>query len=103
DDGGTSWTSRGRVADPAQLAKAVAALSDLRAEEFVPAPPDHAPTVRWAIEVQAPGEARPKAHLVEIIPRADACLARVDRDAAAARLPPATCPALLEDPRKRPD
>jgi hypothetical protein len=100
DDGGASWTSAGRVADPAQLARAVAALSDLRAEEFIAAPSRGNAAVRWVVEVQAPGETRPARHLIEIYARADGCLAQIDRDSAAARLDPTTCGVLLADPRK---
>jgi hypothetical protein len=100
EDGGASWSSAGRVADLAQLARALAALSELRAEDFVAAPSRGNPAVRWAIEVQAPGETRPARHLIELYPRADGCLAQIDRDSAAARLAAGTCSVLLADPRK---
>jgi len=101
EDGGTSWSSRKRVADPIKLGAVVAALSDLRGEEFVTAPPAAgAPAVRWEIGVQAPGEKRPTSHVVDVHRRGDACVARVDRDPATARLAAATCELLLGDPLK---
>jgi len=93
-DGGTWHTTTGAPADAAKIARVVTALSELRAQEFIAAPPASAPAVRLEIDVQPPGDPRPTRHAVQIWARNDNCVARFDRDAAAFTLEPTTCTAL---------
>ena len=66
DDGGTWRAPSGADADAAHLALVVGALSDLRAEQFVTAPPPGEPTARLEVDIKPPGEPRPIHHVVQV-------------------------------------
>ena len=74
----------------------VGALSDLRAAEWIAAPPPGEPAVRLEVDVQPPGESRPTRHVVQVYPRPNDCVARLDADTAF-RLERATCATLRLD------
>ena len=77
-DDGTTWrTASGAEVDPTNTARVTGALADLRAEQFVAAAPAGEPAVRLEIDVQAPGEAKPTRHMLQIWPT---CVARFDAD-----------------------
>ena len=65
----------------ANVAQVAGALSDLRAEEFLAAPPAGDARLQWEIDVQPPGERRPARHVLEAWTHKDGCVARLDRDA----------------------
>jgi hypothetical protein len=94
-DGG-SWLASAGEPDAANAALVVGALSDLRAAEFVAAPPAGEPTVRLEIDVQPPGEPRPTRHIVQLYTRPNDCIARLDEDTTF-RLERATCATLRLD------
>jgi hypothetical protein len=94
-DGGTWHTSSGEP-DAANAALVVGALSDLRAVDFVAAPPSGEPAVRLEVDVQPPGEARPTRHVVQLYTRPNDCIARLDADTTF-RLERATCATLRLD------
>jgi hypothetical protein len=81
-DDGTVWRApSGRDVDAANAARVAGVLSDLRADEFVAAPPAGEPQTRLEIEVQAPGEAHAARHIVELWTVNDGgCVARLDGD-----------------------
>jgi len=94
-DGGT-WHATSGEPDAANAALVVGALSDLRAVEWIAAPPSGEPAVRVEIDVQPPGEPRPTRHVVQLYPRPNDCIARLDADATF-RLERATCATLRLD------
>jgi hypothetical protein len=78
DDGGT-WRATSGTPDAAGAAQAVGVLGNLRAEAFVASAPPGTPAVRWAVDVQAPGEAKPTRHTLDVwMPKPEACVARLD-------------------------
>lgn len=95
EDGGTWHASSGQP-DAANAALVVGALSDLRAVDFVAAPPAGEPAARLDVDVQAPGEPRPTRHVVQLYTRPTDCLARLDADTTF-RLERATCATLRLD------
>jgi hypothetical protein len=102
DDGGTWRGAAGASVDPASVGQVAGALADLRAEEFLAAPPAGQPSVTWEIEVQPPGERKPLRRVLETWTRKgpgpgnDGCVARLDKDATF-RPERATCDALRLD------
>ena len=77
-DDGTTWrTASGAEVDPTNTARVTGALADLRAEQFVAAAPAGEPVLRLEVDVQAPGEAKPTRHTLQIWPT---CVARFDAD-----------------------
>ena len=82
----TVWRApSGGDVDAANAARVVGALSDLRAEEFVAAPPAGEPQTRLEIDVQPPGETHAARHVVQLWPLNDGgCVARLP-DAATRR------------------
>jgi hypothetical protein len=96
DDGGTWRAATGADVDAARVGQVAGALADLRAEEFIAAPPAGAPSVTWEVDVQPPGERKPLRHAVETWPQKDGCVARLDRSATF-RPERATCDALRLD------
>jgi hypothetical protein len=98
-DGATWRTAAGETVDATNIARVVGALSDLHAQDFVAAPPAGPAAVRLEIDVQPPGEARPRRYRVQVWPRGDRCTARLD-DEATFTLDRATCDALRLDLRK---
>ncbi len=74
----------------------VGALSDLRAVDFVAAPPSGEPAVRVEVDVQPPGERQPTRHVVQLYTRPNDCIARLDADTTF-RLERATCATLRLD------
>jgi hypothetical protein len=97
DDGGTWRVPSGASADAAHVALVVDALSDLRAEQFVAAPPPGEPTARLEVDIKPPGEPRPIHHVVQVWARkGDDCVARLDADATF-KPEGATCAALRLD------
>ena len=95
EDGGT-WHASAGEPDAANAALVVGALSDLRAVEWIAAPPAGEPAVRLEIDVQAPGEPRPTRHVVQVYTRPNDCVARLDADTTF-RLERATCATLRLD------
>jgi len=94
-DGGT-WHASSGEPDAANAALVVGALSDLRAVEWIAAPPSGEPAVRLEIDVQPPGEPRPTRHVVQLYTRPNDCTARLDADTTF-RLERATCATLRLD------
>jgi hypothetical protein len=101
-DDGTVWrTASGADVDAANAARVAGVLSDLRAEEFVPAPPAGEAPVRVEIDVQQPGDAHARRHAVHVWPQNDGgCVARLDGEATF-RPERATCDALRLDLLKK--
>ena len=95
EDGGT-WHASSGEPDAANAALVVGALSDLRAVDFVAAPPSGEPAVRLEVDVQPPGEPRPTRHVVQLYTRLNDCVARLDADTTF-RLERATCATLRLD------
>jgi len=94
-DDGTTWHAPdGDTVDTANVARVVGALSDLHAQDFIAAPPPGAPALRLEIDVQPPGDKHPRRHTVQVWPRADGCVARLDQDPAAFALDQPTCASL---------
>lgn len=81
-DDGASWhtTSPGRAIDDANVSRIIAILSELRADEFIAAPPAGRPAVQLVIDIQPPGAARPAPRTLRVYPRGDGCVARMDAD-----------------------
>ena len=83
DDGGGSWKApAGQTADAANASRVVDALSDLRARDFVEAPPPGAPAVRLQVDVQPPGEPKPVHHALRIFAAKDGCVADLNEKTA---------------------
>jgi len=76
---GTVWRApSGGNVDAANAARVSGVLSDLRAEEFVAAPPAGEAQTRLEIDVQAPGETHATRHVVQLWPLNDGgCVARL--------------------------
>jgi hypothetical protein len=97
DSGGNWQTSSGATVDAENVGRVIGALSELRATEFVAAPPPGQPALRLEVDVQPPGEARPARHVVELWQRKQGgCVARLDADAAFTA-EPATCANLRQE------
>lgn len=86
---GDSWrvvAPPGAGADRTRVARVIGALGNLRAEAFVSADraPSGAPELILAVAVQAPGEAAPARHTLELYKKKEApgCTGRLDRDVA---------------------
>jgi len=94
-DGGT-WHASAGEPDAANAALVIGALSDLRAVEWIAAPPSGEPAVRLEVDVQPPGQPRPTRHVVQLYPRPSDCVARLDADTTF-RLERATCATLRLD------
>jgi len=79
---GTVWRTGSGEVDTANAARVAAALSDLRAEEFLAAPPAGEPALLLEIDVQQPGEAKATRHVVRLWPENDGgCAAHLDGEA----------------------
>jgi hypothetical protein len=101
---GTVWRApAGADVDAANAARVAGVLSDLRAEEFVAAPPAGEPQTRLEIDVQPPGEAHAARHVVSVwTSNDDACVVRLDADATF-KPERAACDALRLDLLKKTD
>jgi hypothetical protein len=101
---GTVWRApSGGDVDAANAARVAGVLSDLRAEEFVAAPPAGEPQTRLEIDVQPPGEAHAARHVVSVWTSNDGgCVVRLDGDATF-KPERAACDALRLDLLKKTD
>jgi hypothetical protein len=84
---GEDWapvTPAGAAVDRTNAARVVGTLGNLRAESFLAKPPTGAPELTLEVEVQAPGEAAPARHRVDLYKTKEApgCAGRLDRDVA---------------------
>lgn len=106
-DDGTVWRApSGGDVDAANAARVAGVLSDLRAEEFVAAPPAGQAQTRLEIDVQPPGETHAARHVVQLWAVNDGgCVARLSGDAEAATFKPerSACEALRLDLLKKAD
>ena len=103
---GTVWRApAGGDVDAANAARVSGVLSDLRAEEFVAAPPAGEPQTRLEIDVQPPGETHAARHVVLLWPLSDGgCVARLSGGGEATFKPErSTCDALRLDLLKKAD
>jgi hypothetical protein len=99
DDGGNWRAPSGAPVDAANVALVAGALSDLRAEEFVAAPPRGEPTARVEVDIKPPGAPAPLHHVLDVWAEkthGDDCVARLDADATF-KPDGATCAALRLD------
>jgi hypothetical protein len=105
---GTVWrTPSGRDVDAANAARVAGVLSELRAEEFVAAPPANVgdAQTRLEIDVQPPGETHAARHVVQLWTFNDGgCVARVSPEGEATFKPErSACEALRLDLLKKAD
>jgi hypothetical protein len=82
-DDGTDWQAPGGAqVDAGNVGRVAGALSDLRADEFLAAPPTGEAPLRLEIDVQQPGDAKPMRHALQLWPQKDgSCVARLDGEA----------------------